>query len=321
MGIRYNNREIESLYANGHNIIEAMINGRIVWPEEEYHWQPNVDMIWARSQWEALSGGQTGYLRMHYSTDLISDIFFDVGTVVTSDGSTYELNWDNVPADHIWDYSNSRQSEVYPEKKVVWTMFFPAESYVYLHELETGESYFCFDGIDFEWTSLIWTDIAYFDLLNGATPYFDSSLDAYPRGFFLGCEKLQAIPKEFNFKLSAYRIEAIFSGCYSLISVPYLDLENAYLGIGMFDSTSKLRELNLVNINVAIDLTPCPNLTKASLINVLHGLMDRTGQETLQIGFGATNLLKLTQSDLNIATIKNWEVVETVTEWPEWPEY
>ena len=71
MGIKFNGREIESLKANGFMIIEAMINGRIVWPEEsDFHWQPNPDMVWARSQWEALSQGRIGYLRMHYAKTL-----------------------------------------------------------------------------------------------------------------------------------------------------------------------------------------------------------------------------------------------------------
>ncbi|WKY46058.1 hypothetical protein Q5O14_08175 [Eubacteriaceae bacterium ES2] len=317
MGIRFNNREIGSLYANGHDIIEAMINGRIVWPEEEFHWQPNADMIWARSQWEALSSGRYGFLRMHYSKDLINDFFFEPGTFMTSDGATYEVTMDNMPIEHTWDFSNSRQSEVYRDTKVVWTICFPDSIDPYPMGIEYGETYYCFDGISIGWHNLLYCEIAYFDLLNNATPYFDSSWDGVAMGFFNGFSKLQALPKEFTFKLDCYRLQAIFSGCETLIAVPYLDIENAYSGMGMFDGLGTLRELGLVNINVSLDLSPCPSLTRSSLKNVIAGLIDRTEQTAYQIKFGGVNLAKLSQSDLQAVSAKNWEIVETVTDYPE----
>lgn len=321
MGIKFNGREIESLKANGLTIIEAMIKDRIVWPEEsDFHWQPNPDMVWARSQWEALSGGRIGYLRMHYAKDLVNDFFYEEGTVVTSDGKTYQNPAASFGLEHIWDYSNSRVSEVYPNTKVVWTMYFPNTPVVYPSTIEYGESYFCFDSVKADWYPFLWTDIAYFDLLNQATVFIDDSSVALYLGFFNGCRKLQAVPKEFTMKLSAYRLRGIFPAHQYLVSVQYLDMENAVYGQAMFDGLLNLKELKLLNINITIDLSPCINLTKSSLRNVLAGLKDRTGQEKLAIGLGAANLAKLTQSELSVAVNKNWDVVETITEWPVFPE-
>lgn len=88
----------------------------------------------------------------------------------------------------------------------------------------------------------------------------------------------------------------------------------------MFDGSVNLKELKLLNINIAIDLSQCTNLTKSSLRNVLAGLTDRTGQEKLAIGLGAANIVKLSQSELSVAVNKNWDVVETITDWPVFPE-
>jgi hypothetical protein len=321
MGIKFNGREIESLKANGLMIIEAVINGRIVWPEEtDFHWQANPDMVWARSQWEALSGGRIGYLRMHYAKDLVNDFIFEEGTVVTSDGQTYHNSAATYGVEHIWNYSNSRVSEVYPNTKVVWTMYFPNTSAVYPASIEYGETYFCFDRVTVDWSSFFWTDIAYFDLLNQASVVLDENNVALYLGFFNGCRKLQAVPQEFTMKLSVYRLRGIFSGCAALVSVPYLDMTNAVYGQGMFADRTSLKELKLVNINIAIDLSPCINLTKSSLRNVLAGLNDRTGHQKLAIGLGAANIAKLTESEISVALNKNWDVVETITEWPDYSE-
>ena len=320
MGIKFNGRVIESLKANDFTIIEAMINGRIVWPEEsDFHWQPNPDMVWARSQWEALAQGRIGYLRMHYAKDLVNDFFYEAGTVVTSDGKTYQ-NSAAEGVEHIWDYSNSRVSEVFPATKVVWTMYFPNNPAVYPSTIEYGETYFCFDGVTADWYPCLWTDITYFDLLNQASVFLDDNSVALYLGFFNECRKLQAIPKEFTMKLSAYRLQGIFGGCAALVSVPYLDMTNAIYGMGMFEGRTNLKELKLVNVNISIDLSSCINLTKSSLRNVLAGLTDRTGQEKLAIGLGAANIAKLTESEISVALNKNWDVVETITEWPVFPE-
>jgi len=320
MGIKFNGREIESLKANGLTIIEAVINDRVVWPEEsDFHWQPNPDMVWAKSQWEALAQGRIGYLRMHYAKDLVNDFFYEEGTVVTSDGQTYH-NSAAEGVEHIWDYSNSRVSEVHPTTKVVWTMYFPNNQGVYPATIEYGETYFCFDGVSADWYPCLWTDIAYFDLLNQASVFIDDSSVALYLGFFNECRKLQAVPKEFTMKLSAYRLQGIFGGCAALVSVPYLDMTNAIYGMGMFEGRTNLKELKLVNVNISIDLSPCINLTKSSLRNVLAGLTDRMGQDKLAIGLGAANIAKLSQSELSVALNKNWDVVETITEWPDYSE-
>ncbi len=315
MGIKFRNCDIESICINGHNVVEAMINGRVVWPDqqEEWQWQPNADMVWARSQWDEVSNGRSGFLRMHYSKDMINEFFYESGTIMTSDGATYEVTIDNMPLEHVWDYSNSRQSEVYPDTKVAWTAWFPTSIDVYPYVLDSDEIYYCFDGVNVSWSNLLDSGIAYFDLLNNAYLYYDESWDGYAHGFFDGFKRLQAIPNEFRPKLDSYRLSGVFAGCDSLVCVPYLDMENAEVYNTLYAIPSGIRILNLVNVNISIDLSLYPNLTKSSLISTLTGLVDRTGLEQRQICLGVSNTARLSRGDLDIAVNKNWVIVDELT--------
>ena len=62
----------------------------------------------------------------------------------------------------------------------------------------------------------------------------------------------------------------------------------------------------LTGWNIALDLSKCVNLTRQSIMNLINGLADRTGQTALTLILGATNLAKLTDEDKAIATAKNW---------------
>ena len=62
----------------------------------------------------------------------------------------------------------------------------------------------------------------------------------------------------------------------------------------------------LTGWNIALDLSQCVNLTHDSLMNVINGLEDRTGQDALTLTLGTTNKDKLTDEEKAIATAKNW---------------
>lgn len=65
-----------------------------------------------------------------------------------------------------------------------------------------------------------------------------------------------------------------------------------------------------LNINISFNDAGGYHISfkKPTLIAILNGLADRTGQETLTIDMGATNLAKLTEEDIAIATAKNWTI-------------
>lgn len=62
----------------------------------------------------------------------------------------------------------------------------------------------------------------------------------------------------------------------------------------------------LTGWNIALNLSKCVNLTHDSLMNVINGLADRTGQDALTLTLGATNKDKLTDAEKAIPVAKNW---------------
>ena len=62
----------------------------------------------------------------------------------------------------------------------------------------------------------------------------------------------------------------------------------------------------LTGWKVALNLSKCVNLTHDSIMNVIRGLADLTGQTSVTLTLGATNLAKLTDEEKAIATSKNW---------------
>ena len=61
----------------------------------------------------------------------------------------------------------------------------------------------------------------------------------------------------------------------------------------------------LTGWNIALDLSKCVNLTHDSLMNVINGLADRTGQGALTLTLGV-NKDKLTDEEKAIPVAKNW---------------
>lgn len=62
----------------------------------------------------------------------------------------------------------------------------------------------------------------------------------------------------------------------------------------------------LTGWNIALNLSKCVNLTHDSIMNVINGLADRTGQTALTLTLGSTNLAKLSDTEKAIAVNKNW---------------
>lgn len=55
-----------------------------------------------------------------------------------------------------------------------------------------------------------------------------------------------------------------------------------------------------------LDLSSSSNYTRETIVSWLNALADRTGQTAYTLTIGATNLAKLTEEDILIATNKNW---------------
>lgn len=157
-------------------------------------------------------------------------------------------------------------------------------------------------------------------------PFLNTSKVNYMSSMFQLCQRLVELPALDTSKVTT--TSSMFSDCYQLQKIPKLDFQkNEYL-VGMFHLNKELTDLggfqNLGAIyatdkiaNIAyytLSLTPCPNLTEQSLINVLTNLYDiaTKGCNTQTVQLGSTNLAKLTstagQAALTQATNYGWTI-------------
>ena len=121
---------------------------------------------------------------------------------------------------------------------------------------------------------------------------------------FMGCSSLTTInlPDGIT-SISSYA----FRSCSSLTKI---NLPSSLTTIGnvFYQGTTNLTEVTLGdNFNCNnLDLSPSALYTRETILQWLNALADRTGQTAYKLTMGATNLAKLTEEDILIATNKNW---------------
>ena len=135
-------------------------------------------------------------------------------------------------------------------------------------------------------------------------PQLDTRNVTRMNSMFSNCSSLTSIPQLDT--SNATTMSYMFRTCSSLTSIPQLDTSNVTDMSGMFIGCSSLTTLGgLTNLKLDLDLSPCPNLTKESLLNVFNEAADVTSSpKTLTLG--TTNLNKLTDEEKAIATNKGW---------------
>lgn len=135
-------------------------------------------------------------------------------------------------------------------------------------------------------------------------PQLDTSNVTRMDNMFFGCTSLPSIPQLDTHNVTS--MSFMFYGCSSLTSIPQLDTRRIIDMTRMFDRCTSLTTLGgLTNLKVNLDLSPCPNLTHDSLMNVINEAADVTSSpKTLTLG--TTNLNKLTDEEKAIATNKGW---------------
>ena len=143
---------------------------------------------------------------------------------------------------------------------------------------------------------------------------------------FSSCSKLETIifPDDIGTKFGATNIAQMFRACTNLTTLPLINASNVINIYWLFYQTKNITNLggfrNLgeaylttqsANYNdYRLDLSPCSLLTKQSIINVLNNLYDiaSKGCNTQSIVLGSTNIAKLTEDEIAIATNKGWTV-------------
>lgn len=123
---------------------------------------------------------------------------------------------------------------------------------------------------------------------------------------FYNCYNLVSIP-QFN-TANLYSANLMFGGCDKLVSLPLLDFTKAELIRNMLSGCSELTNLGgFSNLAVSLDLSSSRKLTTESILNVINEAKDlsQEGSATLTLG---TNISKLTEDQIAIATSKGWTI-------------
>ena len=143
---------------------------------------------------------------------------------------------------------------------------------------------------------------------------------------FSSCSKLETIifPDDIGTKFGATNIAQMFRKCTNLTTLPLINASNVINIYWLFYQTKNITNLGgFRNLGEAylttqsanhndykLDLSSCSLLTEQSIINVLNNLYDiaSKGCNTQSIVLGSTNLAKLTEEEIAIATNKGWTV-------------
>lgn len=104
-----------------------------------------------------------------------------------------------------------------------------------------------------------------------------------------------------------------FWDAYGLIEMKNINFQNAVFAFSSSSykgSTARNLQIieNVSNINMEFYLSNSEKLTKQSIVNLLNGLVDLTGQTSKTLTIGTTNLAKISDEIKAIAINKNWNL-------------
>lgn len=223
--------------------------------EKSDEWQPDADMVWAKSVCEndVQEGFQCKVLQMINNSETTTNIVVPSdGAVKTSDGGYYTEN-----VTHTWDDTNARQSAV-GDYKLRWLIYYDNDNFNAVTNILDNAMYTClsnkiFNAITFKSNQYL----QYFDLINNAK-LSATNLTAC----FSGCYSLQSIPLFDTSNVT--ETNSMFLNCYSLKSIPSFDISNVTDVNSMFMGCSALKSIPLLDngnlINLSSTFNGCSTL-------------------------------------------------------------
>lgn len=198
-----------------------------------------------------------------------------------------------------------------------------------VNDIESGGT----SVINPEWTD--WRYFSYYDNRNDLVAklkYSDTANGTNFSSMFYACSLLTTIPQLDT--SNGTNFGAMFNGCSALTSILQLSTSNGTNFNGMFSGCRALTTIPLLNMsnvsgaswsnmfynctaleNVTFEGTipvrgnmsvfsSCPNLTVDSLMSFINALTNMSDTATYTITIGSTNLAKLTEEQIQIATDK-----------------
>ena len=149
------------------------------------------------------------------------------------------------------------------------------------------------------WTNL--TD----DELSKILHYNDTANCTSLSNTFQNCSTLTKIPLINTSNVT--QMNSTFYGCTNLKYLPALDVGKVNSLTSLFSSANtNLEEIHFINIKGSFRCSQSTKFTREALVEIIGNLVDVGASRTLTIG--STNLAKLTEDDIAVATAKGWTI-------------
>jgi hypothetical protein len=107
--------------------------------------------------------------------------------------------------------------------------------------------------------------------------------------------------------IKAGDMDACFQHCYNLTEVGAFDMSGAYTYDSMFAGSSKLKSVHCTHFKKSFYISYSTMFEEADLVEIIGNLDPVTSTQTLTMG--STNLAKLTDDEILVATDKGWALV------------
>lgn len=142
---------------------------------------------------------------------------------------------------------------------------------------------------------------------------FDFSKKTWFENTFYDCSELQSINIDTS---SAFLFRGTFNYCKKLETINELNCENVELFTSLFINCESLtniggfKDLGKTNQTVYLNLSASDLITRESMLNVFNSIYDcsNMGYNPREITISSVVRNRLTESDIAIATNKNWTV-------------
>ena len=146
--------------------------------------------------------------------------------------------------------------------------------------------------------------LAFYDCTSLTSITIPNGVTSLGSSVFSGCSSLTSINIPDGVIILNY---GVFNRCTSLTSITIPGSVTS-LGNEVFSDCKKLEFVELgqgFNAN-NLNLSASKNYSRETILQWLNALADRTGETAYKLTIGKTNLAKLTEEDIAIATAKNW---------------
>ena len=133
-------------------------------------------------------------------------------------------------------------------------------------------------------------------------PNLNTSKVTIMTGMFYGCQRLQTLPMLDTSKVT--NMDNILHNCYHVNEIPAWDVSNVTSWSNSFNTCRNLRAVHMIGAKISFRISASTYFTAEALQEIINNL--GTVTKTQSLTMGSTNLAKVSEEYVTIATNKGW---------------